>query len=228
MTTDPTDPGFDAQAAELALGVLEGEERAAALRRQLKDPDFAREVERWSDHFATLFASVPDAEVPAALEQRVLGPRGANDDSRPWKWATGLSGGLAAALALMLATRDPAPPPIAPPPTERPMMVAALAPAGEGKPMALMVDRMGGTMSMAGGMDVPSGHDAQLWLIEQGGSPQPLGLLKRSQDRMVASVTVGRPIPAGATIAVSIEPVGGSPTGLPTGPVVASGTVDPV
>ena len=33
----------DVAAAELALGVLDGEERAAALRRVLAEPDFARE-----------------------------------------------------------------------------------------------------------------------------------------------------------------------------------------
>jgi anti-sigma-K factor RskA len=32
-------------------------------------------------------------------------------------------------------------------------------------------------------------------------------------------------IAPGATLAISIEPLGGSPTGLPTGPVVATGVV---
>jgi anti-sigma-K factor RskA len=30
----------------------------------------------------------------------------------------------------------------------------------------------------------------------------------------------------GATLAVSVEPAGGSPTGLPTGPVIAAGTFE--
>jgi anti-sigma-K factor RskA len=30
----------------------------------------------------------------------------------------------------------------------------------------------------------------------------------------------------GATLAVSVEPAGGSPTGLPTGPVIASGALE--
>ena len=61
-TMMPTDP--DVAAAELALGLLEGDDLAAALRRQLAEPAFAREVEQWRDHFATLFAGsaerVPD------------------------------------------------------------------------------------------------------------------------------------------------------------------------
>jgi anti-sigma-K factor RskA len=31
----------------------------------------------------------------------------------------------------------------------------------------------------------------------------------------------------GATIAISVEPRGGSPTGAPTGPVIASGSLTP-
>ena len=50
------DSGPDMTAAELALGVLDGEERAAALRRVLADPVFAREVERWRRYLAALFA----------------------------------------------------------------------------------------------------------------------------------------------------------------------------
>ncbi|MCM8557420.1 anti-sigma factor [Sphingomicrobium sediminis] len=62
----------DVTAAELALGLLEGDERAAAQRRVLSDPEFAAEVEKWRDHFATLFPQVPEAEPPASLEARIL------------------------------------------------------------------------------------------------------------------------------------------------------------
>ena len=48
MTPEPDthDPEpQDVAAAELALGLLDGEERAAALRRVLAEPAFAAEVE---------------------------------------------------------------------------------------------------------------------------------------------------------------------------------------
>jgi anti-sigma-K factor RskA len=227
-TTDPSAADDGLLAAELALGVLDGEERAAAIRRQLADPGFAREVALWTDRFALMFAAWPEEVPPPALERRVMARvRGANDNSRPWKWATGMASAIAAALALLLVARDPAtaPSPAGEPPVA---MVAALAPAGEGKPVALMVDAARGTMTMSDGIDVPGGRDAQLWLIEGSGAPQPLGVLKRTGKSLVATITLDRPIPAGATIAVSIEPLGGSPTGQPTGPVVASGTIDTI
>jgi anti-sigma-K factor RskA len=37
---------------------------------------------------------------------------------------------------------------------------------------------------------------------------------------------LSRELREGATLAVSVEPVGGSPTGLPTGPVIASGKLE--
>ena len=37
--------------------------------------------------------------------------------------------------------------------------------------------------------------------------------------------TVAKLLQQGATIAISVEPPGGSPTGAPTGPVVASGSL---
>jgi len=67
-----TDADLDMAAAELALGVLEGEERADALRRVLADPEFARDVDRWRDHFAVLFDHWPDAAAPPRVERRVM------------------------------------------------------------------------------------------------------------------------------------------------------------
>ena len=56
------DPLPDVTAAELALGVLDGPERAAALRRMLAEPAFAAEVDVWRNHFAALLDQFPAAE----------------------------------------------------------------------------------------------------------------------------------------------------------------------
>ena len=61
----------DTDAAELALGVLDGAERAGALRRMIGEPDFAREVERWRDHFALLFAGVAEVRAPDGLFEKI-------------------------------------------------------------------------------------------------------------------------------------------------------------
>jgi len=72
-----------------------------------------------------------------------------------------------------------------------------------------------------------SGRSYQLWLIQDKGSkPQSLGLVDAGQFTT-------RPLPADfdvaamrtASYAVSLEPAGGSPSGVPTGPVLFTGTM---
>ena len=68
------------------------------------------------------------------------------------------------------------------------------------------------------------GRAPQLWLIPPGLDPQPLGLL--DPTRPVTFAIPPRLLPQAtrdAVLAVSLEPPGGSPTGRPTGPVVAQG-----
>ena len=62
----------------------------------------------------------------------------------------------------------------------------------------------------------------QLWIAPQpGAAPQPLGVL--ANDDAAVNVTLAAYEPAvinNATFGISLEPLGGSPTGRPTGPVI--------
>ena len=62
----------------------------------------------------------------------------------------------------------------------------------------------------------------ELWVLPRGsGNPVSLGLLPRHGSlQRTLTPTQRQYLLAGAQVAVSIEPSGGSPTGLPTGPVV--------
>jgi anti-sigma-K factor RskA len=63
-------------------------------------------------------------------------------------------------------------------------------------------------------------HSHELWVIPASGPPRSLGIIYADH---ALTLTVPADLADGATLAVSAEPVGGSPTGLPTGPVVATG-----
>lgn len=78
---------------------------------------------------------------------------------------------------------------------------------------------------MSAGINVPAGRSAQLWLIDGAAAPVPIGLLNASSGGMSADLQIAEAVSQGSTLAISIEPAGGSPTGQPTGPVVASGTL---
>ncbi len=227
---DPPEAEF--AAAELALGLLEGDDRAAALRRVLAEPAFARDVERWRAHFANLFAAIPAVSPSAELGERVLGRLDSANDpgparAGPWK-ALSLISSLAAAslLGILLVRPDPGavPPPAAV--VQPAPLFAALTIEGQDAPVVAVYDSARGTVRMPGPPPSPVGHSAQLWAIVGDRPPQPLGTFRRLDANSIeADARLATPIAPGTTLAISVEPLGGSPTGLPTGPVVATATL---
>lgn len=224
--TAPDDPEMTPNmlAGELALGVLDGEERAAALRRVLSDPGFARDVADWRARLDELALTVPAVEPGAEVERRILSSIGSPVSARRgsltrWRWATALSTAAAAALLGLLVHR-PATVVQAPAPTRPAPLVAVIVPQGS-EPFAAVFDPSVREVRLTGTVSVPSGRDAELWAIGADGVPQALGLLASNNGRRV--VVRGVAVGAGTTLAISIEPVGGSPGPAPTGPVVATG-----
>jgi anti-sigma-K factor RskA len=63
-----------------------------------------------------------------------------------------------------------------------------------------------------------------LWLIPPDGRPRAVGLLRADQTVVLAMPPeLAALAKNNAVLAVSLEPPGGSTTGLPTGPVIATG-----
>lgn len=240
---DPDMPDPDMTAAEYALGLLEGEDRAAAMRRMLSEPEFAADVARWQRHFGLLFDRWPEAAAPAnglarldaALDPApVPPPAAANDDDRTglWKGIAGLSTLVAAALVGVIVLR-PAPTPPVPQVVQAkpgPVLVAAIAPTAKGPPIAAIYDPQTGALRVAGADVVDAQHSAELWVIGTDDPvPHSLGVLRAGAKTDVAiAVADRRWIMAGATLAITAESPGGSPDGKPKGPVVAAGALSQI
>ena len=241
----PNPPGEDApdmSAAELALGLLDGEERAVALRRMLADRAFAADVETWRTHLAQLFDLWPEVpvsdDVLGRIERSLDRPGATATMTAPRRWVwpamTGLSSLAATGLLLVLVTRpvpQPAPNPtrpVATAPMPATMLVAAVAPTKGGTPMTAVYDPASGGMRVTAQAMADAQRSAELWVIAGDGVPHSLGLLPASGGRMSVDAANRARLAAGATLAVSLEPIGGSPTGLPTGPVVATGALSKV
>ncbi|MGU3389134.1 anti-sigma factor [Sphingomonas sp. M1A8_2b] len=229
--TDDTRIPDDVAAAELALGLLEGEERGAALRRVLAEPGFAAQVEWWRSRLAALFDLWPERAAPPHLAARIEASldgaaKSATVSRFPWPALAAVTSALAACLLLFVMVRpEPTVPVSQPTPVARPTSVL-VAMLGDAKsPVAAVYDPTNGALRVAAGPGVPNARVAQLWVIGGDGVPHSLGLLS-GQPTVLAPKGVDRGrITAGATLAISVEPLGGSPTGLPTGPVVATGVV---
>lgn len=206
----------DLLAAEYVLGVLDAPDRAGAEARIAADPAFAAMVEGWAARLAPLDAAYPEVPAPdvlPAVEARLFGAPAA-PARRRWSWLTGALAGLAVAAAAVVAVIQVAPP-------QGPAPLTATL-AGDDAPVAFAATWDGSALTVVrtAGTDPAAGQDYELWLIVGEAAPVSLGLLR--------GAAVARPLdtlPAGAVLAVSLEPFGGSPTGAPTGPVLAAGTV---
>lgn len=227
----------DMTAAELALGLLDGEARDAALRRLVTEPAFAAEVERWRDWLAAMFAAWPAVEAPAAAAARIeasLDARGAiasvaaNDNVARWR-TLALAASLAACLLLAVTTLlmlrpSPTPVRVPVPIAAAPPLIAVITPIGKGVPIAAAYDPTSGMVRIAGEIAVPAGRSAELWAIQGAAAPKSLGVMPAAaRTALIVPGALRTAMGADTVLAISIEPVGGSPTGLPTGPVVASG-----
>lgn len=219
MTDLPLSPREmdDALAAEYVLGTLDLSERLAAEARIKADPVFARAVQDWENRLSDLnedYAPVPVPNLLPKIEARLFPAPPKRRFGRLAGWLAGaLTAGALAVLALVTL-------PILPP-TAGPV-VAIL---GEGDALRFEARFRDGTLEVArvAGSAAPAGQVQELWIIAPDAAPVSLGLLQE------ASLAVPYPtLPQGWTLAVSLEPAGGSPTGAPTGPVLAAGVVGDV
>jgi anti-sigma-K factor RskA len=237
--TDKRDPNGNHRqlAAEFALGVLEGDELAQARAMAGSNADFRDEVARWSGRLAPLLDEIEPAAPPAAAWRRIE----ALIDDRPptdnvvalkrrigiWRGIAATAMALAASLAIVLLVQPQAIAPPSPPVPTAPPMVAMV---GDQKQMMVVAswDPMSRqlVLAVAGDMPADPSHSHELWVIPSGGKPRSLGVMgDAKQTHMQLAEALAKLMDEGATVAISVEPRGGSPTGSPTGPVVASGSL---
>ena len=225
-------------AMDFALGALDRNERRAVDLRLRSDPAFSAIVDAWTTRLSPLEDAtagvVPSADIWSAIEAEIAPaprrPATAPDAAKAslWNslmlWRVASVAAVAAAL-IAVAQVGPAPPPAPGAPPQ--LLVAALAGA-DGRPLlSAAYDPLRGAVVLTPATQrQDDGKSAELWVIEGKNPPRSLGVIdiKDPSKHVIASDQL-KGLEAGATLAISIEPYGGSPTGQPTGPVVATGTL---
>lgn len=223
----------DLLAAELAFGLLDAEESRAAEQR-LGELGFAQLHQRWQDWALTLLDDRPVIP-PAEVWNAIRGHLPANEDRsarqlRRWKLAAALSAVAALSLGVLALDRraHPVPAPVAAPRPAGPSLLAVLKPQHGDALVLVSFDRSSRQLSAAMDHVSIASRSAQLWVIAAGGKPKPLGLLQPGKTSLIVlSPPIAEQLAQGAALAVSSEPKGGSPTGLPTGPILVSGQIQP-
>jgi len=238
-TRPPRSTDRDQLAAEYALGVLAGDEEERARELECTDADFRDLVALWRGRLAPLMEEVSAVSAPLSLWARIeqrLG-KSANDNDASirrrltmWQGVAGAMTALAAVLAIVLVQQPrsvPAPVIVERPST--PPMVAMLGDEVQKMKVVASWDPASRqlVLAVAGDMPADPNHAHELWVIPAGGTPRSLGVMPSDkQTHMRLADALARLLQQGATIAISIEPAGGSPTGQPTGPVVAAGSLN--
>ena len=216
----------DLLAAEYVLGTLdEATAREVAARAQ-SEPELSAAIAAWQERLEPLtLLATPEAPPPAIWRRIAVTTGIAAAEPSPgvlarawrsvalWRLAAAASAAVAAGLAAFILLR-PAP--------ERP--IAALVPQGSAAAAFIAELQPDGSLRLMALEPVPAVPDKalELWALPAGASrPIPVGLLPPT------GATLEPPkLPGGRTqLMVSLEPPGGSPTGLPTGPVLFAGTL---
>jgi anti-sigma-K factor RskA len=216
-------------AAEYVLGSLDRATRLRVEQMLQTDAELARLVDVWQQRLAPLADPVPPVAPPPQVwagiervlheERAPLAPRqthrGWSQSLAFWRWSTLGAGALAAALALYIALA----------PTEPPTRYVAVLGQGDASPALLVtVEPAAGRMTIRPLQTAPvEDRTMQLWLVAGNAPPQPLGLLDPAQEISLQLDPAVEAAGPDAALAVSLEPPGGSPTGLPTGPVIYQG-----
>lgn len=233
-------------AAEYVLGTLAGGARRRFAAWMIEDAALRRTVAEWEERLTPMASAITEARAPAALWSRIaaeIAP--AKPVSASW-WESlafwrsfGLTASaVAAALAVFIGMR---PPQVVEHTqvVERdvPMRVSDGANPWQPSYVATLTDSSGKTMLMVyigrksdelwikyEGENMPSSTSLQLWGMDEDGQPKSLGLIGgKGKHVMKLPVIADKSIAQYKALAVSMEPAGGSKTGMPTGPVMFRG-----
>lgn len=220
----------DRLAADYVTGTLRGPARRRFEALLPAHPRLRAAVRDWQDRLIPLTISVQPEKPPAAVWKRIEARIGGAPAAAPaapsktgwwnalalWRGLAGLAGTAALALAVMVNAPGPAQPPIV-------VVLSApgASPQGAVVPAAFVASISGDHRSVVTKpitpVSVQSDKSLELWSVPAQGAPKSLGLISANGTTIVKK---GR-LPIDTTaLAVSLEPAGGSPTGVATGPVL--------
>jgi anti-sigma-K factor RskA len=221
----------EALAAQYAAGTLRGGARRRFEALLPSHPALQTALRQWQARLMPLTAVLPPEPVPPLVWQGIqarLWPRAAASPPAPWWQRLALWRGVSAlatvavlGLAVLLASPPPAQPPVVV------VLQGTGADAGVGGTFVASLSGDGRALTTRPITPVSLQVDRvfELWSVPPQGKPTSLGLIKADgatvlpRQRLAASLLKG----GTAALAVSVEPLGGSPTGVPTGPVVFAG-----
>jgi len=227
MTTSDDHSDDVALAGEYVLHLLDAEARRAFEDRLNAEPDLRGLVADWDAHFDPLSSDFEPVAPPALVKSRIEGVLFAQAAKPRWPlslWQMVMGAGFAGAVAVAVLVVVPltnAPDPFTP------SLIAELS--AQDQSLLVMASYAPDTGILRIVRQTGSARDGrvlELWLIADGATaPVSLGVLPEDRAADIILPSDLADDIAGGTLAISDEPTGGSPTGAPTGDVLAAGAV---
>ncbi|WP_010140720.1 anti-sigma factor [Oceanicola sp. S124] len=236
-----TERSLDDLLDEIALGLASAEDQSRIEAMAAQDAALAARLDRARQRFAPLDDTAPVLPLPQGFWQGIaarldgatdLATTGSGETapasgmvvdlarvkSRLGRWRGTALGAIAASLLLACVTGWTL---LSPP---APLVIAVLMDA-EGEAFALIESGADNTtrVTLLEPADVPAGQVMQVWTKpDEAGPPVSLGLLVEGSSRTLS--ISGLPAPGARQLyEITAEPAGGSPTNLPTGPILGVG-----
>ena len=218
---------IESLSAEYVLGSLKGLARQGFERWMVQSVTVRREVWFWEERLGQLAAAVPAVAPPSSVWAKIecrLWPEDAaasqRSASRNGFWPGWSMLATAAALVFAVVVFFP----LQQGATPNVQLTGAVVNSGVEDPLWLVSEstesnrlRLRSVAAVAAG----PGKDYELWVVPAEGSPLSLGVMTVGEAYEVSlSVEARRVLSSSRTLAISLEPAGGSPTGAPTGPVL--------
>ncbi len=219
---------LDALSGEYIVGTLRGAARRRFERALREEPQVALRLQHLERTFAPRYTKMIDVQPSPQSWKRLERELDLSRYRTPWHrrlgvWRT-LAGAATAVLVFAIGFQT-----LRPVPTEpAPVQIAQL----EGKTAdarvtaALSPDR--NTLQLRAARPVVAGpaQSYELWLIPaEGGAALSLAVLGNLDARVPVAPAHSKRLVPGAKLAISVEPAGGSPTGVATGPIILVGQI---
>lgn len=214
-------PEDEALAAEYVLRLLDADAESAFEARLQTEPDLRADVLFWEAELAALADEVPDEAPPPFIRAKLVAElNGEGSIKRGWTWSWFTFPGLAAVAIAAFFVLSP----LLRGPAFDPTLHATLISQDGAVHIEAGYAPNGNLFKVIPKLGAPStGRDFELWVFNSdAGAPVSLGVIPADRESLFEITPEIAALIDGGTLAVSDEPEGGSPTGAPTGALLAT------
>ncbi len=226
---------IDGLAAEYVLGTLTREERQSVAERRAADKALDRAIDAWERRLAPMVETVSPLAPSSNLYNKIRAQIGLSQHvvslkareqlltRRAARWRNAFVGATAVAASLVgvLGYREMVG-------RKEATQYVAVLDSGNDMPAFLLTVDTKTNMAVITAVNPPAQSDKtyQVWMVsDKMPKPKSLGLVNKPGEMQMMPMESRSEMDLlmNASFAVSVEPMGGSPTGAPSGPVMFTG-----